>query len=90
MPAYTENELRRMRERAIASAKEMQKRTAIKESGAQCKNPEPPKTPEPQKPQNPPAPPADDDKLLLLSLIIILAADGADMLLIFALMYILM
>ena len=89
MPAYTENELRRMRERAIASAKEMQKRAAIKESGAQCKNPEPPKTPEPQKPQNPPAP-VDDDKLLLLSLIIILAADGADMLLIFALMYILM
>ena len=84
MPAYTENELRRMRERAIASAKEMQKRAAIKESGAQCKNPEPPKTPEP------PAPPVDDDKLLLLSLIIILAADGADMLLIFALMYILM
>ena len=84
MPAYTENELRRMRERAIASAKEMQKRAAIKESGAQCKNPEPPKTPEPQKP------PVDDDKLLLLSLIIILAADGADMLLIFALMYILM
>ena len=85
MPAYTENELRRMRERAIASAKEMQKRAAIKESGAQCKNPEPPKTPEPQQPQNPPAPPVDDDKL-----IIILAADGADMLLIFALMYILM
>ena len=48
MPAYTENELRRMRERAIASAKEMQKRAAIKESGAQCKNPEPPKTPEPR------------------------------------------
>lgn len=90
MPAYTENELRRMRERAIASAKEMQKRAAIKESGAQCKNPESSKTPEPQKPQNPPAPPVDDDKLLLLSLIIILAADGADMLLIFALMYILM
>lgn len=90
MPAYTENELRRMRERAIASAKEMQKRAAIKESGSQCKNPEPPKTPEPQKPQNPPALPVDDDKLLLLSLIIILAADGADMLLIFALMYILM
>ena len=88
MPAYTENELRRMRERAIASAKEMQKRAAIKESGAQCKNPEPPKTP--QRPQNPPAPAVDDDKLLLLSLIIILAADGADMLLIFALMYILM
>ncbi len=90
MPAYTENELRRMRERAIASAKEMQKRAAIKGSGSQCKNPEPPKTPEPQKPQNPPAPPVDGDKLLLLSLIIILAADGADMLLIFALMYILM
>ena len=35
MPAYTENELRRMRERAIASAKEMQKRAAIKESGEQ-------------------------------------------------------
>ena len=30
MPAYTENELARMRERAIASAREMQRRAAIK------------------------------------------------------------
>ena len=69
MPAYTENELRRMRERAIASAKEMQKRAAIKESGAQCKNPEPPKTPEPQKPQNPPAPPVDDESCFCFRLL---------------------
>ena len=32
----------------------------------------------------------DDDRLLIIALIIILSADGADMLTIFALMYILM
>ena len=106
MPAYTENELRRMRERAIASAKEMQKRAAIK-GGEQrpCNRPNPPpnppepppkpperppKPPDKPKPQRPPAPPVDDDRLLIIALIIILSADGADMLTIFALMYILM
>lgn len=34
--------------------------------------------------------PVDDDRLLIIALIIILSADGADMLTIFALMYILM
>lgn len=100
MPAYTENELARMRERAIASAREMQR---------QCNRPNPPPNrPEPPpkppertskppekphekpKPQWPPAPPVDDDRLLIIALIIILSADGADMLTIFALMYILM
>lgn len=113
MPAYTENELARMRERAIASAREMQRRAAIK-GGEQRqynrpnpppnrpnpppnrpepppKPPErPPKPPEKPKPQRPPAPPVDDDRLLIIALIIILSADGADMLTIFALMYILM
>lgn len=37
-----------------------------------------------------PLPPVDDDRLLIIALIIILSADGADMLTIFALMYILM
>lgn len=102
MPAYTENELARMRERAIASAREMQRRAAIKGGEQrQCNRPEPPpKPPErppkpPEKPhekppQKPPAPPVDDDRLLIIALIIILSADGADMLTIFALMYILM
>lgn len=112
MPAYTENELARMRERAIASAREMQRRAAIKGGEQrQCNRPnpppnrpEPPKPPErppkpPEKPhekphekppQRPPAPPVDDDRLLIIALIIILSADGADMLTIFALMYILM
>ena len=106
MPAYTENELARMRERAIASAREMQRRAAIQR---QCNRPNPPPNrpeppPEPPerppkppdkphekpKPQRPPAPPVDDDRLLIIALIIILSADGADMLTIFALMYILM
>lgn len=106
MPAYTENELARMRERAIASAREMQRRAAIKGGEQrQCNRPnpppnrpeappkppgQPPKPPEKPKPQRPPAPPADDDRLLIIALIIILSADGADMLTIFALMYILM
>ena len=103
MPAYTENELARMRERAIASAREMQRRAAIKGGEQrQCNRPNPPPNrPEPPpkppekphekpKPQRPPAPPVDDDKLLIIALIIILSADGADMLTIFALMYILM
>lgn len=100
MPAYTENELARMRERAIASAREMQRRAAIKGGEQrQCNRPNsppnrpepPPKPPErPPKPQRPPAPPVDDDRLLIIALIIILSADGADMLTIFALMYILM
>ena len=107
MPAYTENELARMRERAIASAREMQRRAAIKGGEQrQCNRPNPPPTrPEPPpkppertskppekphekpKPQRPPAPPVDDDRLLIIALIIILSADGADMLTIFALMY---
>lgn len=105
MPAYTENELARMRERAIASAREMQRRAAIKggeQRQCNCPNPppnrpeppkppeRPPKPPEKPKPQRPPAPPVDDDRLLIIALIIILSADGADMLTIFALMYILM
>lgn len=106
MPAYTENELARMRERAIASAREMQRRAAIKGGEQrQCNRPDPPpnrpeppskpperppKPPEKPKPQRPPAPPVDDDRLLIIALIIILSADGADMLTIFALMYILM
>lgn len=99
MPAYTENELARMRERAIASAREMQRRAAIKGGEQrQCNRPNPPPNrPEPPekphekpKPQRPPAPPVDNDRLLIIALIIILSADGADMLTIFALMYILM
>ena len=103
MPAYTENELARMRERAIASAREMQRRAAIKGGEQrQCNRPNPPPNrPEPPpkppekphekpKPQRPPAPPVDDDRVLIIALIIILSADGADMLTIFALMYILM
>lgn len=106
MPAYTENELARMRERAIASAREMQRRAAIKGGEQrQCNRPNPPptrpepppkppeRTPKPHekpKPQRPPVPPVDDDRLLIIALIIILSADGADMLTIFALMYILM
>lgn len=100
MPAYTENELARMRERAIASAREMQRRAAIKGGEQrQCNRPNPPpermskppeKPHEKPKPQRPPAPPVDDDRLLIIALIIILSADGTDMLTIFALMYILM
>jgi len=99
MPAYTENELARMRERAIANAREMQRRAAIKGGEQrQCNHPNPPpnrpepppKPPDKPKPQRPPAPPVDDDRLLIIALIIILSADGADMLTIFALMYILM
>lgn len=102
MPAYTENELARMRERAIASAREMQRRAAIKGGEQrQCNRPnppptrpepppKPPKPPDKPKPQRPPAPPVDDDRLLIIALIIILSADGADMLTILALMYILM
>ncbi len=110
MPAYTENKLARMRERAIASAREMQSargdkgrraeavqssQSAAEPSRAASKPPErmskPPEKPhEKPKPQWPPAPPVDDDRLLIIALIIILSADGADMLTIFALMYILM
>lgn len=109
MPAYTENELARMRERAIASAREMQRRAAIKGGEQrQCnrpnpppsrpepppkppeRRPKPPERPHEKPPQRPPAPPVDDDRLLIIALIIILSADGADMLTIFALMYILM
>ena len=102
MPAYTENELARMRERAIASAREMQRRAAIKGGEQrQCNRPnppptrpepppKPPKPPDKPKPQRPPAPPVDNDRMLIIALIIILSADGADMLTIFALMYILM
>lgn len=96
MPAYTENELARMRERAIASAREMQRRAAIKGGEQrQCNRPNPPpKLPErPPKPPDKPKPqrpPVDNDRLLIIALIIILSADGADMLTIFALMYILM
>lgn len=103
MPAYTENELARMRERAIASAREMQRRAAIKGGEQrQCNRPNPaPNRPEPppkppermskltEKPK-PQRPPVDNDRMLIIALIIILSADGADMLLIFALMYILM
>ena len=103
MPAYTENELARMRERAIASAKEMQRRAAIKDDEQrQCNRPNPPPTrpePPPKPPERPPKPPdkpkpqrppVDNDRLLIIALIIILSADGANMLTIFALMYILM
>lgn len=99
MPAYTENELARMRERAIASAREMQRRAAIKGGEQrQCNRPNPPPTrpeptPKPPKPPDKPKqqrPPVDNDRLLIIALIIILSADGADMLTIFALMYILM
>ena len=94
MPAFTENELARMRERAIASAREMQRRAAIKGGEQrQCNRPNPPPNrpePPPKPPQKPSAPPVDDDRLLIIALIIILSADGADMLTIFALMYILM
>ena len=110
MPAYTENELARMRERAIASAREMQRRAAIKGGEQrQCNRPNPPPTrpnppptrpePPPKPPERPPTlpdkpkpqrPPVDNDRLLIIALIIILSADGADMLTIFALMYILM
>lgn len=99
MPAYTENELMRMRERAIASAREMHRRAAIKGGEqSQCSRPSPPNRPaRPEKPplpkrppEKPPTSPVDDDRLLLIALIIILSADGADMLTIFALMYILM
>lgn len=109
MPAYTENELARMRERAIASAREMQRRAAIKGGEQrQCNRPNPPPNrtePPPKPPERPPKPPekphekppqkpsaspVDDDRLLIIALIIILSADGADMLTIFALMYILM
>ena len=107
MPAYTENELARMRERAIASAREMQRRAAIKGGEQrQCNRPNPP----PNRPEPPPKPtermskppekshekpkpqrpPVDNDRMLIIALIIILSADGADMLTIFALMYILM
>lgn len=90
MPAYTENELARMREKAIASAREMQRRAAIKGGEQrQCNRPNPPPN-RPEPPPKPPAPPVDDDRLLIIALIIILSADGADMLTIFALMYILM
>lgn len=96
MPAYTENELARMRERAIASAREMQRRAAIKGGEQrQCNRPNPPPT-RPEPPPKPPdkpkpqRPPVDNDRLLIIALIIILSADGADMLTIFALMYILM
>ena len=103
MPAYTENELARMRERAIASAREMQRRAAIKGGEQrQCNRPNPPPTrpePPPKPPERPPKPPdkpkpqrppVDNDRMLIIALIIILSADGADMLTIFALMYILM
>ena len=97
MPAYTENELARMRERAIASAREMQRRAAIKGGEQrQCNRPNPPPNrpePPPKPPERPPKPqrpPVDNDRLLIIALIIILSADGADMLTIFALMYILM
>lgn len=116
MPAYTENELARMRERAIASAREMQRRAAIKGGEQrQCNRPNPPPTrpepppkppePPPKPPERPPKPrdkpkppdkpkpqrpPVDNDRLLIIALIIILSTDGADMLTIFALMYILM
>ena len=97
MPAYTENELARMRERAIASAREMQRRAAIKGGEQrQCNRPNPPPTrpePPPEPPERPPKPqrpPVDNDRMLIIALIIILSADGADMLTIFALMYILM
>ena len=96
MPAYTENELARMRERAIASAREMQRRAAIKGGEQrQCNRPNPPPTrpePPPKPPDKPKSqrPPVDNDRLLIIALIIILSADGADMLTIFALMYILM
>ena len=99
MPAYTENELARMRERAIASAREMQRRAAIKGGEQrQCNRPNPPPTrpeppPKPPKPPDKPKPqrpPVDNDRTLIIALIIILSADGADMLTIFALMYILM
>lgn len=115
-PSYTENELRRMRENAIASAREMQRRAAIK--GGEP-DPEPPRQPreqpkpqpeerrceQPKAPHAPPPPmratrppakigfpslPQDDDTLLILALVIILSSDGGDMLLIFALIYILL
>ena len=90
MPAYTENELARMRERAIASAREMQRRAAIKGGEQrQCNRPNPPPT-RPDPPQKPPErppkppdkpkpqrPPVDNDRLLIIALIIILSADGA-------------
>lgn len=99
MPAYTENELMRMRERAIASAREMHRRAAIKGGEQnQYSRPSPPsrparpeQSPPPKRPpEKPPTAPVDDDRLLIIALIIILSADGADMLTIFALMYILM
>lgn len=59
MPAYTENELARMRERAIASAREMQRRAAIKGGEQrQCNRPNPP----PTRPEPPPKPPERTSK----------------------------
>ena len=59
MPAYTENELARMRERAIASAREMQRRAAIKGGEQrQCNRPNPPST----RPEPPPKPPERTSK----------------------------
>ena len=82
---------------------EMQRRAAIKGGEQrQCNRPNPPPTrpePPPKPPERPPKPPdkpkpqrppVDNDRMLIIALIIILSADGADMLTIFALMYILM
>lgn len=96
-PAYSQNELERMSKRAIESAWDMHRRAAIKDNRPPPKSqngtppsepPCRPTFPEPI-PQKPPCE-ADNDRLLIISLLIILSMDNADMLLIFALMYILM
>lgn len=96
-PAYSQNELERMSKRAIESAWDMHRRAAIKDNRPPQKSPN--STPPPEPPCRPSFPEpipkkppceADNDRLLIISLLIILSMDNADMLLIFALMYILM
>lgn len=86
-----------MSKRAIESAWDMHRRAAIKDNRPPTKSPN--GTPPPEPPCHPPFPEpipqkppceADNDRLLIISLLIILSMDNADMLLIFALMYILM
>lgn len=96
-PAYSQNELEKMSKRAIESAWDMHRRAAIKDNRPPPKAPNNTPPPEPHRlppPVKNPKPPvsceSDSDRLLIISLLIILSADNADMLLIFALIYILM
>lgn len=95
-PAYSKNELERMSKRAIESAWDMHRRAAIKDDRTPPKTScgTPPEPPCPSPPVKKPKPPvsceSDSDRLLIISLLIILSADNADILLIFALIYILM